>query len=184
MSRDDPEPADLGSKRVSTAAGAAVVVTANPLASEAALAVLKAGGHAVDALVTAQAVLAVVEPQSSGLGGGGFLLHWDASQQALEVFDGRETAPQRSRPDDFLKPSGEPLSWREATSRLDAIGIPGTVALLWDAHQRDGRLPWATLLEPAIGLARDGFRPSPRLLRSVRLAQRIGVAHSPALKAL
>ena len=146
VNRDDPEPADLGSKRVSTAAGAAVVVTANPLASEAALAVLKAGGHAVDALVTAQAVLAVVEPQSSGLGGGGFLLHWDASQQALEVLDGRETAPSRSRPDDLLKPSGEPLSWREATSRLDVIGIPGTVALLWDVHQRDGRLPWATLL--------------------------------------
>lgn len=184
VNRDDPEPADLGSKRVSTAAGAAVVVTANPLASEAALAVLKAGGHAVDALVTAQAVLAVVEPQSSGLGGGGFLLHWDASQQALEVLDGRETAPSRSRPDDLLKPSGEPLSWREATSRLDVIGIPGTVALLWDVHQRDGRLPWATLLEPAIGLARDGFRPSPRLLRSVRLAQRIGVAHSPAFQDL
>ena len=184
VNRNDPEPADLGSKRVSAASGAAVVVTANPLASEAALAVLKDGGHAVDALVTAQAVLAVVEPQSSGLGGGGFLLHWDASQQALEVLDGREIAPKRSRPADFLKPSGEPLSWRKATSRLNAIGIPGAVALLWDAHQKYGRLPWANTLEPAIRLARDGFRPSQRLLRSVRLAQRIGVDHSPAFQAL
>ena len=183
-SRNDPEPADFGSKPVSIASGEAVVVTANPLASEAALAILKAGGHAVDALVAAQAVLAVVEPQSSGFGGGGFLLHWDASQQQLEVLDGRETAPHRSRPNDFLKPSGEPLSWKQATSRLNAIGIPGTVALLWDAHQQYGRLPWANTLEPAIRLARDGFLPSPRLLRSVRLAQRIGVDHSPAFQAL
>ena len=131
VSRDDPESSDPGSRRISTAAGSAVVVTANPLASSAALSVLRDGGTAADALVTAQAVLAVVEPQSSGLAGGGFLLSWDAQQQSLKVLDGREVAPQSSRPDDLLSPSGAPLPWREATARLDAIGIPGTVALLW-----------------------------------------------------
>ena len=184
VSRDDPESADPGQAAISTAAGDAVVVTANPRASRAAAAVLKAGGSAVDALVSAQAVLAVVEPQSSGLAGGGFLLHWDARQQQLQVLDGREVAPLSSRPDDLLQPSGEPLPWREATSRPEAIGVPGTVALLWDVHQQHGRLPWATTLQPAIRLARDGFRPSPRLRRSIGIAQRIGVDHSPAFQAL
>ena len=184
VSRDDPESADPGQAAISTAAGDAVVVTANPRASRAAAAVLKAGGSAVDALVSAQAVLAVVEPQSSGLAGGGFLMHWDARQQQLQVLDGREVAPLSSRPDDLLQPSGEPLPWREATSRPEAIGVPGTVALLWDVHQQHGRLPWATTLQPAIDLARDGFRPSPRLRRSIGIAQRIGVDHSPAFQAL
>ena len=184
VSRDDPESADPGQAAISTAAGDAVVVTANPRASLAAAAVLKAGGSAVDALVSAQAVLAVVEPQSSGLAGGGFLMHWDARQQQLQVLDGREVAPLSSRPDDLLQPSGEPLPWREATSRPEAIGVPGTVALLWDVHQQHGRLPWATTLQPAIRLARDGFRPSPRLRRSIGIAQRIGVDHSPAFQAL
>ena len=184
ISRDDPEAADLGRKRISTAAGRAVVVTANPLASEAGLAALLAGGTAIDALVSAQAVLAVVEPQSSGLAGGGFLLYWDAKSEKLEVLDGREVAPERSRPDDLLDPSGEALPWRDATSSPLAIGIPGTVALLWESHQQHGRLHWAKTLQPAIDLASDGFMPSPRFLRSVRLAQRFGVSHSPAFQAL
>jgi gamma-glutamyltranspeptidase/glutathione hydrolase len=139
---------------------------------------LMQGGDAVDALVAAQSVLAVVEPQSSGLGGGGFLLHWKAQQRQLDVLDGREQAPSASQPDDLLKPDGQPLPWREATSQLRAIGIPGTVALLWDAHQRWGRLPWTTTFQPAITLARKGFRTTPRLLRSISLAQRIGTRHS------
>ena len=184
ISRDDPEKADLTTTSVSTAAGSAVVVTAHPKASAAALSMLQAGGHAVDALVAAQAVLAVVEPQSSGLGGGGFLLHWDARQRNLEVLDGRETAPARSRPDDLLTPNGQPLPWRDATRRPTAIGIPGTVALLWKAHQQHGHLPWASTLAPAIRLARDGFQPSQRFQRSIQLAQRLGTAHSPAFEAL
>ena len=184
VSRDDPESTDPGSKRISSARGSAVVVTAHPLASAAALEVLKDGGSGIDALVTAQAVLAVVEPQSSGLGGGGFLLNWDAKDQTLEVLDGREVAPQRSRPDDFLGRTGTPLPWREATAKANAIGIPGTVALLWDAHQQHGRLPWSRTLQPAIDLASNGFPPSPRLLRSLRLVQRFGVTHSPAFQAL
>ena len=184
ISRDDPESSDPGRRGISGAAGSAVVVTANPHASKAALDVLNEGGSAIDALVTAQAVLAVVEPQSSGLGGGGFLLHWQARHRRLEVLDGREVAPERSRPDDLLSPSGEPLPWRDATARANAIGIPGTVALLWDAHQEHGRLAWARTLQPAIRLASAGFPPSPRLLRSLRLVQRFGVAHSPAFQRL
>ena len=184
VSRDDPESADPGRSSISTATGSALVVSANPLASSAALNSLREGGTAADALVTAQAVLAVVEPQSSGLAGGGFLLYWDAQQQTLEVLDGREVAPQSSRPDDLLTPSGDPLPWREATARLDAIGIPGTVALLWDAHQQFGRLSWARTLQPAIQLASDGFLPSPRLLRSISLARRIGALHNQAFQAL
>ena len=184
VSRDDPEQANTRRTEISTAAGSAVVVTANPLASKAALNVLAGGGHAVDALVAAQAVLAVAEPQSSGLGGGGFLLHWDARRQALEVFDGRETAPERSRSDDLLKPSGDPLSYRAATRHPDAIGIPGTVALLWEAHQQLGQRPWSSTLQPAIRLAREGFLPSPRLRRSIALAQRLGATHNPAFQQL
>ena len=184
VSRDDPEQADTRKKSISTAAGSAVVVTANPLASKAALNVLASGGHAVDALVAAQAVLAVAEPQSSGLGGGGFLLHWDSRRQALEVFDGRETAPERSRSDDLLKPSGDPLSYRAATRNPDAIGVPGTVALLWEAHQQLGQRPWSSTLQPAIRLAREGFLPSPRLRRSIALAQRLGATHNLAFQQL
>ncbi|WP_114993220.1 gamma-glutamyltransferase family protein [Synechococcus sp. UW179A] len=184
VSRDDPESADPDRKPISTAAGSAVVVTANPLASASALSALKNGGTAADALVTAQAVLAVVEPQSSGLAGGGFLLYWDGQHQTLEVLDGREVAPERSRPGDLLTPTGQPMPWRDATARLNAIGIPGTVALLWDVHQQFGRLSWASTLQPAIKLARDGFSPSPRLLRSISLAQRIGVSHSKAFQEL
>lgn len=184
ISRDDPESTDPRRTGISTARGSAVVVTANPLASRAALTVLKDGGNAIDALITAQAVLAVVEPQSSGLAGGGFLLYWDEEQRHLEVLDGREMAPERSRPDDLIDTSGDPLPWQQATTQATAIGIPGTVALLWDAHQTHGNLPWARTLQPAIRLANSGFRPSPRLLRSIRLAQRFGVSHSPEFQAL
>ena len=184
ISRNDPESTDPGRKGISTAKGSAVVVTANPLASAAALAVLKDGGSAIDALVTAQAVLAVVEPQSSGLAGGGFLLHWDAKQHRLAALDGREVAPERSRPRDLLNASGDALPWRLATAQANAIGIPGTVALLWEAHQTHGHLPWARTLQPAIRLASEGFQPSSRLLRSIRLAERFGVAHSPDFQAL
>ena len=142
VSRDDPEDTESSHRAISSAAGLAVVVTAHPLATDAAREMLKQGGDAVDALVAAQTVLAVVEPQSSGLGGGGFLLHWNAQQQTLDVLDGREKAPSSSQPADLLRPDGRPIPWREASSQLRAIGIPGTVALLWDAHQRFGRLPW------------------------------------------
>jgi hypothetical protein len=149
ISRDDPESTDPDRKNISTASGSAVVVTANPLASRAALAALNDGGSAIDALVTAQAVLAVVEPQSSGLAGGGFLLHWDAKQRQLAALDGREVASERSRPGDLLDASGNPIPWRQATSQANAIGIPGTVALLWEGPSKPR--PAALGTNPATG---------------------------------
>lgn len=139
----------------------AMVVTAHPLATEAALEMLRAGGSAADAAVAAQVVLGLVEPQSSGLGGGGFLIH--ASQGEVTAIDGRETAPASARADRFLDAQGRPLPFDAALAGARAVGIPGTVALLAESHRRWGRLPWARLLQPAIRLADEGVPVSHRL---------------------
>jgi gamma-glutamyltranspeptidase/glutathione hydrolase len=137
------------------------VAAANPLATEAGYRVLKAGGSAVDAAVAVQMVLALVEPQSSGLGGGTLLVHWDGLQAI--VFDGRETAPAAADERLFLRPDGTPMGFHEAVVGGRSVGTPGTLRALEMAHRQYGKLPWATLFEPAIALARDGFRISPRL---------------------
>ncbi|QEY32092.1 gamma-glutamyltransferase family protein [Synechococcus sp. RSCCF101] len=183
-SPEAPEAIEASRPTVSRAEGRSLVVTAHPLASQAALAVLREGGSAMDAVVTAQTVLAVVEPQSSGLGGGGFLLHWDQASGRLQAFDGRETAPAHATPASWLKSDGTPLPWLEATRTLTAIGVPGTVALLAEAHRRFGEQPWGELLQPAIALADGGFRVTPRLQRSIALAERLGTGHSPAFRRL
>lgn len=139
----------------------AMVVTAHPLATEAALEMLRAGGSAADAAVAAQVVLGLVEPQSSGLGGGGFLVH--ASQGKVTAIDGRETAPTSAREDRFLDAGGRPQPFDAALAEARAVGIPGTVALLAESHRRWGRLPWARLLQPAIRLADQGAPVSHRL---------------------
>lgn len=139
-----------------------MISTANPLASEAGRAMLREGGSATDAAIAAQLVLGLVEPQSSGLGGGAFLLHWDHRQKALKTYDGRETAPAAAKPDRFLK-AGKPIGFGEAVHSGLSIGTPGLVRLLEHAHQRHGKLPWARLFEPALKLARDGFQISNRL---------------------
>ena len=140
-----------------------MVATAHPLASEAGLAVLRAGGSAVDAAVAVQMALGVVEPQSSGLGGGGFLLYYDAASRAITVYDGRETAPAGATPAMFIGADGKPLPFREAVASGISVGVPGAVALLELAHKEHGRRPWRELFAPAIALARDGFAVSPRL---------------------
>jgi gamma-glutamyltranspeptidase/glutathione hydrolase len=166
----DPSPAPHGvapeapTGRIAKQAGTAardMVAAANPLAAEAGRAVLAAGGSAVDAAVAVQLVLNLVEPQSSGIGGGAFLLHWDGS--ALATLDGRETAPAAARPERFLGPDGKPMSFTAAVVGGRSVGVPGTVRLLEAAHRRWGRLPWAQLFEPAIRLAEEGFAISPRL---------------------
>ncbi len=169
---------------MSTASGQAVVVTANPLASDAALRVLEKGGTAMDAVVSAQAVLAVVEPQSSGLGGGSFLLYWDHANKSLYALDGRETAPAQVEADMWATSNGGTVPWLQATKSLSSIGVPGTVALLWEGHQQFGRLPWDVNFKRSIHLAKDGFIPSPRFLRSISLAKKIGINHSRAFKSL
>lgn len=137
------------------------VTAANPLAVDAGVEILKAGGSALDAVVAVQAVLGLVEPQSSGIAGGAFLLHWDGRE--VQALDGRETAPAAATPALFLKPDGKPLPMRDAILSGLSTGTPGVLAMLAEGHRRHGRLPWARLFEPAIRLAEQGFAVSPRL---------------------
>lgn len=144
------------------AAAPGAVTAADPRATAAGLAMLRAGGSAADAALATMIALTVVEPQSSGIGGGGFFVYHDAKTGKLATFDGREIAPAAARPDRFLKPDGTPMSQGEAVFGGLSVGVPGNVALAAEVHRRYGRLPWAKLFEPAIALAR-GFEVSPRL---------------------
>ncbi len=137
------------------------VAAANPLATDAGAQVLRAGGSAVDAAIAVQMVLTLVEPQSSGIGGGAFLLHHDGRR--VQAFDGRETAPAAVNEKLFLDTDGQPLPFAQAVVGGRSVGVPGAVAMLAQAHRQHGRLPWARLFEPAIALAEQGFPVSPRL---------------------
>jgi len=137
------------------------VAAANPLATDAGRQVLQSGGSAVDAAIAVQMVLTLVEPQSSGIGGGAFLLHFDG--KSTQAFDGRETAPAGATPSLFLNGDGKPMPFIDAVVGGRAVGVPGTVRMLALAHQQHGRLPWAELFKPAIALATQGFRVSPRM---------------------
>ena len=138
-----------------------MAASANPLATEAGREMLRAGGSAVDAAIAIQFVLGLVEPQSSGLGGGAFLLHWDG--KALVAYDGRETAPMAADEKLFLLADGKAMPFYDAVVGGRSVGTPGTVRLLEVAHRRHGRLPWARLFDPALRLADSGFAMSPRL---------------------
>src|SRR6266852_1913149 len=140
-----------------------MVVAAHPLAARAGVDAIRRGGSAVDAAIAAELVLNLVEPQSSGIGGGGFLLHYAARDAKLEAYDGRETAPALAKPGRFLGADGKPLDWPDAVISGKSVGVPGLLRLLELAHRRHGRLPWAALFAPAIKLAQEGFTISPRL---------------------
>lgn len=142
---------------VSGTAAPAGVVAANPFAVEAGVAVLKAGGSAIDAAVAVQAALGLVEPQSSGLGGGAFLLYYDAKSEALTAFDGRETAPAGATPDMFTGEDGKPLPFFDAVTSGRSTGAPGAIAMLGLAHERYGRLPWQDLFGASERAAEQGF---------------------------
>ena len=135
---------------------------ANPLAVKAGEQILAKGGSAVDAAIAMQLVLGLVEPQSSGIGGGLFLLHWDKQKNSLTSIDGRETAPAAAGPDLFVQ-NGKLMSWREAFVGGKSVGVPGVIKALELAHQQHGVLPWAELFTPAIEIAEQGFTVSPRL---------------------
>lgn len=139
-----------------------MISAANPLAVEAGLEILRAGGSAADAAIAVQLVLNLVEPQSSGLGGGAFILHWDAAGRVLKGYDGRETAPAAATPELFLV-DGRPRKFDEAVFGGLSVGVPGTLRVLEAVHKQHGRLPWARLFAPAIRLATEGFRVSARL---------------------
>lgn len=140
-----------------------MVVAANPLAVEAGAEILRSGGSAADAMVAVQTVLGLVEPQSSGLGGGAFLVWFDAATGAVTTLDARETAPRAATPRLFQTPEGEPLEFLDAVVGGRSVGTPGTPLLLEEAHRRWGRSGWSDLFDPAIRLAEEGFAVSPRL---------------------
>lgn len=137
------------------------VATANPLATDAGYQIIQAGGSAVDAAVAVQLVLSLTEPQSSGIGGGTFVMVWEDGE--LYAYNGRETAPGRADEDLFLDDAGEPLEFRDAVRSGKSVGVPGTVAVLKTIHDEHGVLPWEDLFIPAITLAQEGFHMSPRL---------------------
>ena len=139
-----------------------MAVSANVLATQAGQQILRDGGSAVDAAIAMQLVLGLVEPQSSGIGGGAFLLHYDAAGQKVRSYDGRETAPAAVRPDLFLR-QGKVMPFGEAVNSGRAVGTPGVLRMLELAHRRHGKLSWQRLFVPAITLAEQGFAVSPRL---------------------
>ena len=138
-----------------------MAASANPLATEAGREILRAGGSAVDAAIAIQMVLTLVEPQSSGIGGGAFLMHWDGRK--VTAYDGRETAPMAADEKLFLLPDGKAMPFYDAVVGGRSVGTPGAVRMLEAAHKQHGKLPWARLFEPAIRLAERGFPMSPRL---------------------
>lgn len=149
-----------------------MIVTANPLATAAGLKILRAGGSATDAAIAAQLVLGLVEPQSSGLGGGGMMLVFDESIQKVRAYDGRESAPQAVDQNLFMR-DGKPMSFDKAVIGGLSVGVPGLVRMLSLAHQRHGRLPWKNLFGPAIQLADKGFTISPRMASLLAQAPRL-----------
>jgi gamma-glutamyltranspeptidase / glutathione hydrolase len=158
-----------------------MVAAANPLAVDAGVKMLERGGSAIDAMIATQLVLNLVEPSSSGLGGGAFLLFYDAKAKAIRAIDARETAPAGATPALFTKPDGTPMAFLEARVGGRSVGTPGTPRLLEVAHARYGKLPWATLFQSAIELAERGFPVSPRLNRMV--GEDKGLANEPAARA-
>ena len=158
-----------------------MAVTANPHATRAARRILARGGSAADAAIAAQLVLGLVEPQSSGLGGGAFLLYWDSRRERLVALDGREKAPSRLSEDHFLLPDETPMAFFDAVIGGYAVGVPGVPALLATLHQRYGRLPWKQLFEDAKQLAQEGFEVSARLHALLRDTP--GIDRHPSLAA-
>ncbi|MCA1941723.1 MAG: gamma-glutamyltransferase [Caenispirillum bisanense] len=158
-----------------------MISAAHPLAARAGYEMLKKGGAAIDAAIATQAVLTLVEPQSSGIGGGAFMLYWDGDTRRLTSWDGRETAPAAATPERFLGPDGKPLAFYDAVVGGISVGVPGVLRMLEEAHEREGRLPWASLFDPAIKLAEEGFTVTPRLHQL--LAEDEHLRKMPAAKA-
>jgi len=134
-----------------------MAVTAHPDATKAAYDILKKGGTAADAAIAAQMVLGLVEPQSSGIGGGGFVLYYDANKQHLFTLDGRETAPSTVGPHLFIGDDGKPVGFYQAANGGRAVGTPGLLRLLEKLHKWQGKTEWQDLFVPAIQMAEQGF---------------------------
>jgi gamma-glutamyltranspeptidase/glutathione hydrolase len=175
-----PEAASGWTDKPGWAAQRRMVAAANPLATDAGYQVLQAGGSAVDAAIAVQMVLTLVEPQSSGIGGGLFLVHHDGRQ--VQTYDGRETAPAAAAPDLFMK-DGKPMGFMAGVVGGRSVGAPGTLRALELAHRQHGKLPWKMLFEPAIALAEQGFVISPRLATLLREDNAKSLRDDPAAAA-
>lgn len=162
-------PPVTASARQADPALAGTISAADPRAAAAGVEILKAGGNAVDAAIATMLALNVVEPQNSGIGGGGFFIRHDGRTGTLATIDGRETAPAAAGADWFFGPDGKPMSGRDAGHGGRSAGVPGNLAMMARAHRRYGKLPWARLFAPAIRLARDGFVVSARMHNGLKL---------------
>lgn len=178
----EPEAATGVIKKQTVYAEHAMVAAANPYASEAGFNILKQGGSAVDAAIAVQLVLTLVEPQSSGIGGGAFMLHWDDKAKKLTTFDGRETAPASATTDMFLNENGRTMPWIKAVVGGHSVGVPGVLAGLKKAHDKYGKLPWNALFKDAINLAENGFIVSPRLEKLVAMEFNPGITKLAKIK--
>jgi len=158
---DQPEGSSGYTEKPGWATSRFAVAAANPLATDAGYQILKAGGSAVDAAIAVQMVLTLAEPQSSGIGGGAFLMHFNGRD--VDAFDGRETAPAGADEKLFIGNDGKPMPFYDAVVGGRSVGVPGTVRMLEMAHRQHGKLPWSKLFEPAITLAEGGFKVSARL---------------------
>jgi len=161
--RAEPEATSGRAEKALVRGEAQMVVAAHPLAAEAGREMLRAGGSAMDAAIAAQMVLNLAEPQSSGIGGGAFLLYWDAQTETLAAYDGREVAPSTATPERFLDYDGARLDFGDASTGGLAVGVPGLLRMLEMAHGAHGRLDWAALFDPAIEAAENGFAVTARL---------------------
>ena len=163
--------------------GPAMVSTANPHASKAAADILDKGGSAMDAAIAAQLVLGLVEPQSSGIGGGAFALYYKADRAEITSFDGREKAPENVDEELFLDDQGKPVKWQYASIGGRPVGVPGVVAMTFQAHRKYGQLSWSQLFDPAIALAENGFEVSPRLNKAIERSQ-VALKRNPGAREL
>lgn len=178
----EPEAATGNTEKQAVRAEKFMIAAANPYASKIGYNILAQGGSAIDAAIAVQLALTLVEPQSSGIGGGAFILHWDNNKNKLTTFDGRETAPQLATPDIFLDDNGQAIPWIQAVVGGRSVGVPGVLAALKKAHNQYGKLPWEVLFKDAINLAERGFRVSPRLAKLVELQFNPGVYELPEIR--
>lgn len=178
----EPEAATGFVQKSGISADKFMVVAANPYATEAGFNILKRGGSAVDAAIAVQLVLTLVEPQSSGIGGGSFMLHWHNKDKKLTSFDGRETAPSNVNENLFIDKNGKRIPWMKAVVGGRSVGVPGVLASLKQAHQQYGILPWHTLFDEAIDLAENGFIVSPRLEKLLKMQFNPGITALPEIK--
>lgn len=177
-----PESATGQQESRSVTAQAFIAVSAHPLATEAGYRALQKGGSAVDAAIAIQAMLTLVEPQSSGIGGGAFMLYWDNEKKRLFAYDGRETAPATVDENLFVKPDGQPMNWYDALVGGRSVGTPGVLHMLETAHVEHGKLPWHVAYVDAIKRARAGFEVSPRLHQLIKSNINPGLDRYPAAR--